>query len=138
MEYTIIEKLPTAAEYNYLRERVGWALNEKTSIDKSLPNSLFCLTVYKNDQIIGMGRIIGDGGLCFYIQDVVVIPEFQKNGIGKQIMKNIMQYIKNNATNDSVIGLMSASGKETFYEKFGFTKRPKDKLGCGMTMCYKK
>ena len=76
--------------------------------------------------------------ICFYIQDIIVIPDFQNQGIGFQIMSNIMDFIKTNGTNNCFIGLMSALGREAFYTKFGFTKRPNDKLGCGMTLFFKR
>ena len=43
-----------------------------------------------------------------------------------------MEYVKNNACPGAVVGLMSAKGKEDFYERFGFWKRPTDSFGHGM------
>jgi hypothetical protein len=53
-------------------------------------------------------------------------------------MKRVMDYIEKHANNNSVIGLMSAKGKEKFYEKFGFINRPNENLGSGMTILWKK
>ena len=83
-----------------------------------------------------MARVIGDGIMVFYIQDVIVLPQYQRQGIGSIMMNKIMQYIKANSVNNTIIGLMSASGKEEFYEKYGFIKRPNEKMGCGMTQFY--
>jgi ribosomal protein S18 acetylase RimI-like enzyme len=47
----------------------------------------------KND-VIGFRRVIGDGGIYLYIQDVIVLLEFQRQGIGKCIMDAIMGYLK--------------------------------------------
>ncbi len=107
MDFKFVEKLPTAAEYNFLRESVGWGIYDINVINNSLINSLYCIIVYKNEQLIGMGKIIGDKGLCFYIQDVIVLPEFQKMGVGNKIMTKIMEYISNNANNKSIIGLIT-------------------------------
>lgn len=63
-------------------------------------------------KIIGMGRIIGDGARIFYIQDVVIHPNFQGKGIGTTIMEKLIAYI----------------------EKFGFQKRPNKFQGNGMIM----
>jgi len=76
--------------------------------------------------------------LVFYIQDVIVIPEYQNKGIGTQLMKKVMEYIEKHANDNSVIGLMSAKGKEKFYEKFGFSIRPNENFGSGMTIFWKK
>jgi ribosomal protein S18 acetylase RimI-like enzyme len=85
-----------------------------------------------------MARVIGDGGLAFYIQDVVVLPEYQQQGIGTLLMDKVMEYIRAHAQHNSVIGLMAAVGKEAFYEKYGFTIRPNTKLGAGMTLFWRK
>ena len=122
MEYQFIKKLPTPEEYNFLREKVGWGIYNIQILKNSLPNSIFSVCVYLQDKIIGMGRVIGDNGLCFYIQDVIVLPEYQNQGIGNQIMKEIMEYIQEHSNNNSCIGLMSAYGREAFYEKYGFIK----------------
>lgn len=85
-----------------------------------------------DDRIVVMTRIVGDGATCFYIQDVVVRPEYQKTGMGTAMMEKTMKYIENTACRGAVVGLMSAKGKEAFYEKFGFWKRPVGNFGYGM------
>ena len=59
-------------------------------------------------------------------------------GIGKKIMDEIMIYIRENYTNGSMVCLLSAKGKEAFYEKFGFIERPNDIFGAGMFQYIKK
>jgi len=76
---------------------------------------------------------LGDGFTVFYIQDVLVHPEYQRNGIGKAMMQKVMAYIGLHACSKAVVGLMAASGKEEFYKWFGFTERPNESLGAGMT-----
>ena len=83
----------------------------------------------KNDKLIGLGRIVGDGSIYFYIQDIIVVPEYQGQGLGKVIMKELMQYLKDNANHNSLIGLMAAEGVEKFYHKFGFITRSTSKPG---------
>ena len=137
MEYEIEEKLPSAKEYNQLRQSVGWGVYEHDVINKALPKSLYCLTALVNGKIVGMARVVGDGGLVYYIQDMIIKPEYQRQGIGKNLMNRIMEYIRTHASHNSVIGLMSAEGKEKFYEQYGFVNRPTDKLGSGMTIFWK-
>jgi ribosomal protein S18 acetylase RimI-like enzyme len=135
---TIVEKLPNAAEYNWLRSLVGWRTYQEDVIEKALPNSLYGVCAYQEGKLVGMARIVGDGGMVYYIQDVIVIPDYQKQGIGTQMMDYIMAYIRLHVSHNSIIGLMSAAGKEAFYEKYGFITRPTDKLGAGMTLFWKK
>ena len=72
--------------------------------------------------------------MVYYVQDVIVLPEHQNRGIGTRLMDRIMDYLRVHAHDNTIIGLMSAVGKESFYEKYGFTRRPNDKLGSGMTI----
>jgi GNAT superfamily N-acetyltransferase len=129
----LIEKFPEPKEYNYLRTAVGWGAYDEAVIDRFLPNSSYCVCAYDDGKIIGMARVVGDGGLVFYVQDVIVLPEFQRRGIGAQMMEKVLVYIEVHAHHNTIIGLMSAVGKEAFYERYGFAKRPTEKYGPGMT-----
>lgn len=124
--------------YNSLRLSIGWTSYSLDQIETGLENSLFSLLVTEGGKPIGMGRIIGDGIMVFYIQDIIVLPEYQKCGVGHEIMTRLMNYINSKAVNNSIIGLMAAVGKERFYEKFGFNQRPNERMGCGMTIWVKK
>jgi GNAT superfamily N-acetyltransferase len=134
---TIVEQLPTAEEYNRLRAAVGWKTYGESSVSRYLPASLFGASARDGEELVGMARVVGDGGLVFYIQDVIVVPERQRCGIGSLLMDRVMEYIRRNAFEQSYIGLMSAKGKEPFYEKYGFTVRPTEILGAGMTIFWK-
>ena len=134
MECEIVERLPSDEEYNHLRQLVGWDGYEPEVIVRALPQTLYGVCALMNGTIIGMARVVGDGGLVYYIQDVIVRPNYQRQGIGTKMMARVMAYIGAHAAQNSIVGLMSAYGKESFYEKYGFIKRPTDRLGCGMTM----
>ncbi|MBV4432486.1 GNAT family N-acetyltransferase [Clostridium tyrobutyricum] len=130
----IISKIPTAEEFIYIRKETGWDTYDVKAAEISLKNSLFSICAYYNEKLIGYGRIVGDGGMYFYIQNLIVLPEFQRKGIGKLIMTELMNYIDNNCSKGSFIGLMASRGKENFYKKFNFIIRPKGKYGSGMFM----
>ena len=85
-DYTLVERLPSAAEYNRLRTLVGWGPYQENVIEKSLPHSLYCLCALQGKQLVGMARVIGDAGLVYYIQDVIVAPDHQRRGIGTRLM----------------------------------------------------
>jgi GNAT superfamily N-acetyltransferase len=133
-EIILSEECPTPEEYLRLRRLVGWGIPDPAAVAPSLRNSLFCLCARSQGGIVGMARIIGDGGLVYYIQDVIVDPSRQGEGIGKQLMDRIMEYIRRHAVQHTIVGLMAAKGKEPFYERYGFTPRPNEKFGAGMTI----
>jgi GNAT superfamily N-acetyltransferase len=134
---TLVEMFPSAADYNRLREAVGWGIYREDVIEHSLPLSLYSLCALIDGQVVGMARIIGDDGMVYYIQDVIVLPGYQRRGIGTQMMDRIMEYLRVHAHNNTIIGLMASAGKEPFYEKYGFIRRPKGRFGAGMTTFWK-
>jgi GNAT superfamily N-acetyltransferase len=126
----------TPEEFNALRVAVGWGAIENSLAVKGLENTAFTICVRDTDKAIGMARVITDYGYVVYIADVIVLPEYQGNGIGTEIMTRVMAYINANIApgQGKYIALMASKGREEFYEKFGFVKRPNDTLGCGMTV----
>ena len=128
-EYILIERSATPKEYLKLREAVGWICQDIITTEIGLNNSLFSVCMIYKDEVIAHGRIVGDGGIYFYIQDVIVLPKFQGKGIGKQIMNAIMNYLEKNAHPNAVIGLNAAKGLIGFYEKYEFKKRSNDSPG---------
>ena len=120
---------PTVTEYIRLRNLVGWWETDENATGKALENSLFSVVVIEHGTVIGFGRIIGDGGLYFYIQDLIVHPEFQAKGLGKILMKELMSYITAKTKSGAFVGLMAAKGLEKYYEQFGFKARDKDAPG---------
>ena len=131
------EKPPTPEEYNRLRRDAGWPEMDPMVSAACLPRSCFAVSVYDGADLIGTGRVVGDLGLCFYIQDVIVVSSCQGRGLGDAIMRRLMKFISEHATENTYVGLMSAAGKEPFYHKYGFTTRPTEALGAGMTLFWR-
>mgnify|MGYP000639522626 CR=1 FL=1 len=70
--------------------------------------------------------------MFFYVQDVVVDPQYQGNGLGNLLMEQIEAYLSKSAKKGATIGLLASQGKEPFYEKFGYTVRNGESFGLGM------
>ncbi|MCP4540554.1 MAG: GNAT family N-acetyltransferase [Chloroflexi bacterium] len=91
-------------------------------IKKAFLNSYKVVTVWDGDKIVGAGRLISDGVCYGWIHDMGVLPEYQKKGIGRNIMEELL-----NGDESLLFGLTSAFGAEEFYYKLGF-KRHKSAL----------
>lgn len=128
------EKIPTEEEFNYLTNAVGWGIREEGIVKEGLNNSIYSICVYDDKEIIGYGRIIGDRTMFLYIQDIMVIPEYQFRKIGTNIMDRIIQKIEEYKENNLGIRvyLGASKGREDFYKKFGFVTREEADLGKGM------
>lgn len=98
-----------------------WKENYDKSGIKYLIKGSFCFAVVidkKTKKTIGMGRVLSDGVSDGYIQDLVVLPEYRRKGIGKKLITTLIQYCK--SKNISWIALISEPNQEEFYKKIGF------------------
>ena len=80
-QFSLTLDIPTIADFISLRAQVGWESPAENNVKLSLQNSLFHVAIYDNEKLIAMGRVIGDGAMYFYIQDVVVAPDYQGHGL---------------------------------------------------------
>ena len=95
-----------------------------------MKNTLFRVSVYDNDTIVAMARMIGDMGLDYYIKDVVVRPEYQNKGIGRMLINELMKFINENGITgtDIFVELCAMPDKIPFYEKLGFSANEAQRL----------
>ncbi len=120
--------------YLALRKTVKWKKLSYEQAQKALDNSLYTVCAYEFDRPVGMGRIVGDGAVICYIQDLVVMPEAQASGIGGQIVDMLIEYVESLRIEGTeiMLDLMCAKGREMFYQNHGFIARPTENLGPGM------
>lgn len=130
--YQVIAECPTVAEFCALRKQVGWGETYVNMAALSLKNTLYCVCIRQSNTLLAMGRVVGDGAMYFYIQDVIVDLGYQGQGLGHEIMLKIEQYLQTTANTGATIGLMAAQGKAGFYLRYGYIERPSKTLGPGM------
>ncbi|QUJ70422.1 GNAT family N-acetyltransferase (plasmid) [Photobacterium sp. GJ3] len=122
--YQVIEQVVGPDDFLRLREISGLSSRSYEAAVKGLPNSLYGVHIVHEGQVVGMGRVIGDGAVNFDIVDVAVDPAHQGNGLGRQIMECMMAYIDREAFPRSYVSLVA--DVPALYEKFGFQRvRPK-------------
>ena len=134
MEFDTIRRPPSIEEYNALRAAAQWPVFEPHLVEEALRNTLFAVCIRSGKKTVGMGRVIGDNAIYLHIQDVIVHPAFQRQGVGTRIMHELLGYIAGAGGKHTNIGLMCSKGREAFYEAFGFEERPGQKYGAGMIM----
>ncbi len=105
------------------------------AVEKGLPNSLFAVCVETEaKEVVGIGRVIGDGGLFFEIVDIAVMKAHHKKGLGKMIMDAVMKYIHANAPSGAFVSLIADKRVAEFYERYGFVRRGIDEPGMGLVI----
>ena len=116
-------------EYLKLRKSTDWHSVSRQQAEQALQNDLFSVCVIYEREVVGIGRVIGDNALYYYIQDVIVLPEHKGKGVGSIIMRSIEDYLNNSAPSGAFVGLMAAEDTKRFYEKFKFEVRPANRPG---------
>lgn len=124
----------TPEEFLLLYMSVGWEPPCKEQVKTALKNTIAIFAAFDNNIPIGMVRLIGDGGMSFYVKDFAVKPMYQSKGVGTLLMDALEKYIKQNIAIDWAVSLELISSKEAvpFYKKKGFEERPCDWDGPGM------
>lgn len=125
----MVERVPGVEAYQSLRRAVGWGTLPDETTAAGLRSSLFAVCVLAGDEIVGCGRVVGDGGLYYYLQDIIVLPEFQGQGLGHRIMAAILHYLDDRVAPGSFVGLMAAPNVSGFYQRYGFAERPEGRPG---------
>lgn len=103
-------------------ESVGWNVPPKGQLELALKQSFCTVLILEGETAVAMGRMIGDGGLAYFIRDVVVHPNNQGKGYGRLVVNELLSVVNTYTPvgGYACVELMSSSGKEVFYEKLGF------------------
>ncbi len=127
----IKENVYNAEEFNYLYDEVQWGAYDIETTKKLLKYTLYSVSVYDDNKIIGYGRLIGDGIVFIFIRDVMVVPKYQSKKIGTNIMNKLLKKVKEIKQENPYVRvyLGASKGKEDFYRKFGFITRSEAGLG---------
>lgn len=120
--------------YLCLYRSVGWDAPGLDQFEKALEGSLATFCACDGDMPVGMARLMGDGGMSFYIKDFAVLPDYQGQGVGRALMNAMESWIEKQLKPGWAVSLelISSKGRESFYAKFGFEQRPNDWDGAGM------
>ena len=98
----------------------GWSAytNDMELLMKAIESSLFVVTAWDEDKLVGLVRVVGDGFSIAYIQDILVMKEYKRLGIGARLLNIVLD--KYTHVRQKV--LLTEDSKETrgFYEKLGF------------------
>jgi ribosomal protein S18 acetylase RimI-like enzyme len=116
------DRLPTVAEFGDLFDSVGWPRYEDASTAAALGGSLGGTVALMNGDVIAMGRVVGDGGKFFYIQDVIVRPEYQGRGVGRRIVCRLMSAIEAMAPDSAFVGVFATPEAIPLYRKLGLDR----------------
>lgn len=113
--------IPTVSQLLTLYGDAGWTAytDEPDRLHRAVSSSLFVLTAWEGDQLIGLLRAVGDGETILYIQDLLVLQSYQRRGIGRTLLTTCMERYRD--VRQKVL-LTDATPKTiAFYRACGFT-----------------
>lgn len=100
--------------------QVGWTNYTKvpTRLVEGIANSLYCIGAFDGDRLVGLCRLVGDGVTIMFVQDILVLPAYQRQGIGKALLEKSLERF----ANCYQIHLLTDNSPKTrqFYESIGF------------------
>lgn len=120
MEPVLSREIPRSAEYLALRAAAGLSPMSEEGAALGLPASWSSVCVRLDGELIGMGRIVGDGGLFLFVVDIAVTPAWQGKGLGRRIMQALMDDVHARAPSRTMVGLIADGTAHELYAKFGF------------------
>jgi len=124
-------------ELRALNAAVGWTdlPRDDAAVARGLAASLFGVVLLTaSGGVAGCARVVGDGGIYFYVQDLIVTPSLQGQGLGDLLLDEVLGYLECIAAPGATVGLIAAEGKAGFYTRRGWVPRPAD---CpGMTLSW--
>lgn len=132
MSVTIEARLPTVSEFTALRRETRWGTPDPIITKTVLKRSFSGVVATDQNKVIGMARTVGDGCLILYIQDVVVTAPHRSKGVGRALIRAVIDEALTSCLPSCTIGLFAAMGQAGFYEKLGFHIRSTPSFGPAM------
>jgi GNAT superfamily N-acetyltransferase len=87
MAIAIVHRKPSVAEFKSVVASVGFREHDDPAVEIALANSLSCICAVEEQQVVGIGRVAGDGAISFLLTGVMVRPSHQRCGIGTLIVQ---------------------------------------------------
>lgn len=127
-DYTACLEIPSVDDYLRLRRNAGLTPRSPTAAAAGLPHTVAGVVVRSGEDVIGMGRAVGDG-LFYQIVDIAVEPEHQGKGVGKMIMARLMEALQREAPAEAYVSLIADGRANELYAQFGFASTAPASIG---------
>lgn len=119
MDY-IEGKLPEREAVRRLYDDAGWIAYtcDMDALERALRASLYLVCAYDGDTLCGLLRAVGDGQTILYIQDILVLQQYRRRGIGRTMVKMLLDAYPN--VRQRVLLTDETPEMHGFYESLGF------------------
>ena len=115
-------------EIKHLYSEVGWIAytDNMPALEQEYKNSMLVLAAYEDDELLGIIRAVGDGFTIVFIQDILVFPEKQRQGVGTDLLKAVLDRYPN--VRQIELATDNTPKTVAFYKSLGFSEY--SEIGC--------
>ena len=105
-----------------LYRSVDWSLYSEHPdlLERAIAGSSYVVTARRRDRLVGLARAVSDGASICYLQDVLIAPDTQRQGIGRTLVTAIMERYAD--VRQKVLLTDDEPGQRAFYESLGYTE----------------
>lgn len=132
--YRLVMATPPVGDYLRLRREAGLSERTEEQARAGLPGSwAACHVVHEETgEVVGMGRLLGDGGWYFHVVDMAVLPEHQRRGLGDAVLGALLARIKEVAPPGAFVNLLADPPGRRLYERHGFVETAPHSVGMAL------
>lgn len=134
--YRLVMAAPPVADYLRLRRESGLTPKTEEQGVAALPGSWAAchVVVERSGEIVGMGRVIGDGGWYFHVVDMAVLPDHQRRGLGDAVLGALLDRIRETAPPGAWVNLLADPPGRALYARHGFAETAPESVGMGLVV----
>ena len=127
----------SAEEVNFLRASVGFRQILPEQLNAGLDGGALVVSAYGSSKIVGMARLIWDGGMVAMITDVLVLPEYKTQGVEQELITRLLDFLRSKLKPGFGIqvDINVWNDREEFYENLGFQISTHERRGVPMHIC---
>ena len=120
--FALVERFAGVEDYCRLRAASGLSRKSRQAAEAGLAHTLYGVTIEREGAVVGMGRVIGDGGCFLFVVDIAVEPAYQGRGLGKRIMAALDAWLRRNAPPSAHVSLFADGEAKRLYAHYGFVE----------------
>ena len=124
-DVVLVERFPGIDDYRRMRASTGLAAKSAEASARGLANTTYGVSLLRDGNVVGMGRIVGDGGCFHFVVDIAVDPQLQGRGLGKRIMDALDAWLRANAEPTAHVSLFADGNARHLYARYGFAQSEK-------------
>ncbi len=125
---------PSIDEYLELRRAAGLSARTRAEAEAGIDGAWHAVHVVERSSgaAVGMGRILSDGGWYFHICDMATLPSHQRRGLGKAVLRALLDEIDRRAPGEPLVNLLADEPGRPLYRSMGFEDSAPDTIGMSL------